>query len=183
MKYYLYHYYERENGPFKNLSSLSLEAGEEVLRKLKQEPDVFASNRSDDYLKIRRELEKTARELFIAKGGKPKKEYPHYMTLGKCEWIQGWYKDGGELFVDLEEFSPEILSFTYGDLFPTMRYKDGKEYRGQVYTKTEIMDLINRYGLPQQWNPEGKKGPERYVEVQIWDDKALRGKFNEDSSY
>lgn len=73
MKYYLYHYYEREHGPFRNLSSLSLEAGEEVLRKLKQEPDVFASNRSDDYLIIRRELENTARERFITKGGKPKK--------------------------------------------------------------------------------------------------------------
>ena len=49
MKYYLYHYYERVQGPFRNLSSLPLEVGEEVLRQLKQEADVFASKRSDDY--------------------------------------------------------------------------------------------------------------------------------------
>ena len=111
--------------------------------------------------------------MFIDKGGNPKKQYPHYMTLGECEWIREWYKEGCVLQVDLEEFSPEILSFTYGDLFPTMRYKDGKEYREQVYTKEEIMELINRYGLPQQWNPEGKAGPERYIEVQVWDDEVI----------
>ena len=173
MKYDLYHYYERKYGPFKNISSLSMEAGEELLRKLREEGSVFAGQRSEGYLKIRRDLEGRARELFIAKGGSPTKHYPHYMTLGKCEWIRGWYRDGCELRIDLEDFSPGILSFTYGDLFPTMRYKDGKEYREQVYVKEEIMELIHRYGLPQEWNPDGKSGPERYVEVQVWDDEVI----------
>ena len=170
MKYYLYHYYERARGPFKNLSSLSLEDGEEVLQQLKLDNGIFASQRSDDYLKIRKELENTARKLFIDKGGRPKQHYPHYMTLGECNWIRGWYRDGCELRIDLEEFSSETISFTYGDLFPTMRYKDSRAYRGQVYTKSEILDLVDRYGLPQQWNPDGEKGPERYIEVQVWDD-------------
>jgi hypothetical protein len=39
------------------------------------------------------------------------------------------------------------------------------EYRGQVYTRTEMMDLIQKYGLPQEWNREGICGPERYIEV------------------
>lgn len=158
MGYFLYHYYEHDRGPFKNLSSLSLEAGEEVLRQLRLDADVFASKRSDDYLKVRRDLENRARNLFIAKGGKPRQQYPHYMTLGECKWIQEWYRDGKVLRIDLEKFSSETISFSYGDLFPTMRYKDSQEYRGQIYTKSEIMDLIKRYGLPQQWNPDGKKG-------------------------
>ncbi|BBH24673.1 hypothetical protein Back11_60180 [Paenibacillus baekrokdamisoli] len=55
-----------------------------------------------------------------------------------------------------------------------MRYQDGKPYRNQVYTIDEIYNVINEFGLPQDWNPEGQNGPERYIEVQIWDDEPLR---------
>lgn len=46
-------------------------------------------------------------------------------------------------------------------------------YRNQVYTLNEIRKVINEFGLPQVWNFDGNKGPERYIEVQIWDDKPL----------
>jgi hypothetical protein len=54
-----------------------------------------------------------------------------------------------------------------------MRYQDGKPYRNQVYTINEIYKVIKEYGLPQQWNSDGHNGPERYIEVQIWDDKPI----------
>lgn len=54
-----------------------------------------------------------------------------------------------------------------------MRYKDGKPYRNQVYTKDEIVRVIEQFGMPQEWNASGDKGPERYIEVQIWDDKPI----------
>jgi hypothetical protein len=31
-------------------------------------------------------------------------------------------------------------------------------------------------GLPQEWNRDGSKGPERYVEAQIWDERVI-GKY------
>lgn len=65
-------------------------------------------------------------------------------------------------------------AFTYGDLFPTMRYEDGKPYRKQVYTKREIVQIVDTYGLPQDWNRDGSLGPERYIEVQIWDDVIVK---------
>ena len=34
----------------------------------------------------------------------------------------------------------------------------------------EILKIIDKYGLPQDWNPDGKYGPERYVEVHVWSD-------------
>ncbi|MBO0995565.1 hypothetical protein [Bacillus sp. SD088] len=37
-----------------------------------------------------------------------------------------------------------------------------------------LYEVIDQYGLPQEWNPEGNKGPERYIEVQIWDDQPIR---------
>jgi hypothetical protein len=55
-----------------------------------------------------------------------------------------------------------------------MRYHDGKPYRKQVYTLTDLPELIRCYGLPQDWNPDGTKGPDRYIEAQIWDDSLLQ---------
>jgi hypothetical protein len=55
-----------------------------------------------------------------------------------------------------------------------MHYNDGKPYRGQVYTRSELADVIERHGLPQVWNPDGCGGPERYIEAQIWDDAPLK---------
>ncbi|SDS73063.1 hypothetical protein SAMN05444162_2139 [Paenibacillaceae bacterium GAS479] len=172
-KLFLYHYYESENGPFKNLSALPYIESQKVLDNLRQEGAVFASKRSDEYLKLRRELEERARNVFMSKGGRPIKFYPHYMTYGKCDWLKQWYKNGEELKIDINEFDPKTVSFTYGDLFPTMRYMDGKSYRGMIYTKDEIMKLIEKYGWPQEWNKDGNNGPERYIEVQIWDDKVI----------
>ncbi|XEC96639.1 hypothetical protein AB6A23_08895 [Paenibacillus tarimensis] len=175
--FFLYHYYEAENGPFKNLSALAYDEARMVMDRLKRDEALFASRRSDDYLIIRRQLEERARELFICKGGKPVNRYPHYMTLGRCDWIKEWYKNGREIRIHLDEFDLETVSFTYGDLFPTMRYKDGKPYREKLYIKDEIIEIIERFGWPQRWNQDGTKGPERYIEVQIWDDRVIRQFF------
>lgn len=170
----LYHYYDEATGPFRNLSDLSPEEAEAVQERLRREGGTFAARRSADYLTVRRELEEVARRLFQAKGGAPARERPHYMTLGACPWLLGWYRCGRELRIPAAAFDPRTVSFTYGDLFPTMRYRDGKPYRGQVYTWNEIRELIHRYGLPQQWNGDGSGGPERYIEAQVWDDRPLR---------
>ncbi len=131
---FLCHYYEAEKGPFLNLSDFAPAEAEQVLDQIRQRGDIFASKRSPDYLTIRRELETKVRQLFIAKGGRPVRERPHYMILGACSWLIDWYKNGRELWVPLTAFHPEIVSFTYGDTFPAMRYQDGKPYRRQVYT-------------------------------------------------
>lgn len=170
----LFHYYDESTGPFVNLSDLEVDEAEKVLNEIRFNNKGFASKRSADYLHIRRELELKAREIFVSKGGKPTRSYPHYMTLGKCPWLLDWYPMGKELGIPIHEFDPLSISLTYGDLFPTMRYQDGKPYRNQVYTLHEISQVINEYGLPQEWNRNGEKGPERYIEVQIWDDKPLK---------
>ena len=135
---------------------------------IKREGAVFAGKRKDDYLVVRRDLEDWVRSLFIEKGGRPVRERPHYMTLGSCPWLLDWYVDGRELSIPLSKFGKEVISFTYGDTFPAMRYKDDKPYRGIVYTLDEIDEVVNRYGLPQYWNSDGSKGPDRYIEAQIW---------------
>ncbi len=173
---YFYHYYEKHNGPFKNLSNLSLVTAQDVLDKIKAENQLMAAHRYPGYLERRKELEQIAKNLFIAKGGKPVRKVPHYMVVGECTWLQTWYQEGCYVKIPLTAFNPETISFSYGDLFPTFspRVTDQKEYRRQVYTLSEIIRIIEKYGFPQDWNSEGIHGPERYIEVQVWDDQPLK---------
>jgi len=179
MPFNLYHYFDKDVGPFRNLSKLTIEEAEEVSNRIKIDGKAFASRRSNDYMSIRRELEAIAREQFIAKGGRPYNRFPHYMTLESCDWLLSWYKNPGQIVISWEELLEETVSFTYGDLFPTMRYEDGKPYRKQVYTKSEIKEIISQYGFPQEWNSNGSHGPERYIEVQVWDEEVIKRFLND----
>jgi hypothetical protein len=171
---FLSHYYEECDGSFRKMSDLSEHEAEVVLRQIRQVGDPFASQRTDDYLAVRLRLEEKVRELFTAKGGSPKRLHPHYLIVGACPWLKSWYPHGCELRIPLAAFGMENVSFTYGDTLPAMRYQDGKPHRGQVYTLAELPGLIECYDLPQVWNAEGKYGPDRYIEAQVWDDEPLR---------
>lgn len=171
---FLTHYYENADGPFSNLSRLPLEQAEQILEDIRKRGDRFASQRSSDYLKRRLELEDRIRQLFEEKGGQPKLNRPHYMILGSCPWLKQWYVDGQEVQIELTAIPEGCVSFTYGDSFPAMNYQDGKPYRGRVYTLSELGEIIQRYGLPQDWNPDGRGGPERYIEAQLWNDDPVR---------
>ena len=160
--------------PSQILSMLPLEQAERILEEIRRNGNRFASQRSGDYLKKRLELETRIRQLFELKGGQPKLTHPHYMILGACPWLKGWYVDGQELQIKLTSIPKKCISFTYGNSFPAMNYNDGKSHRGQVYTVTELGEIIQRYGLPQEWNSDGKGGPERYIEAQVWDEAPLK---------
>lgn len=172
----LCHYYERNIGPFINLSDLPLEKAQQVLDEIRHKGDSFAAQRGLDYLPKRFNLEDKARELFIVKGGKPVRRRPHYLTLGNCmyEFKTWWYKECEEFLLPLSSISPDVVSFTYGDLFPCMFAPEDKPWRRQVYTLDEICKIVEEYGLPQEWNPDGKQGIERYVEAQLWIDVPLK---------
>ena len=175
IKFDLYHYFESSIGPFKNLSALSIENAQKIMDKIKAENKTFATHRYDGYLERRKELEQIAREIFIKKGGKPIRDVPHYLVVESCDWLKTWYLNGDFIKIPIQEFDLSTVSFTYGDMFPTFGRAsiDGKEYRKQVYVYSEIVDLIKKYGLPQIWNKDGRFGPERYIEVQLWSDVPI----------
>jgi hypothetical protein len=164
---FLSHYYEANIGPFINLSDLNPHQAEKQLARIRQRGETFASQRSADYLSIRRDLEVRIRELFTQEGGQPIRQRPHYMILGACPWGLSWYVNGCELRMRLDDFPTGIVSFTYGDSFPTIRFQDGKPYRDQVFLLDEIPGLVLQFGLPQVWNANGEHGPDRYIEAQI----------------
>ena len=176
-KMYLYHYYDKTIGPFKNLSESSQEEAAKIMEKIKAEkPGAFCTKRNPDYMEKRRYYEEILRQEFLKKGGIIQREVPHYMVVEKCDFLESWYENSKFLKIPIEQFDKRTISFTYGDSHPTFSDKvnDGKEYRKKLYTYDEILEIIKKYGLPQSWNPDGKLGPERYVEVHIWSDETIK---------
>lgn len=170
----LTHYYDATCGPFRSLTALPPEEADRLQARICDRGLGFASQRKPDYLTVRRDLEARIWLLFVAKGGRPQRNTPHYFILGTCDWVLNWYAQGASVTVTIADLDPAVVSLTYGDSFPAMRFGDGKPWRGQVYLLDELADLVERYGLPQDWNADGSQGPDRYIEAQVWSDEPLR---------
>jgi len=172
---YLYHYFEKEAGPFANLSELSLDDEQKIQDKLKREGKVFAAQRNAEYFSRRRYLEQLVRKLFMEKGGCPIRQTPYYMVVGECPWLETWYQAGRHVKIPISEFDLKTISFTYGDMFPTFSPKvtDDLEFRRTVYTYDEILNIIDKYGLPQNTWRQSVFAQPAYVEVQVWSDEPI----------
>ena len=147
-----------------------------MLKQIKIErPNSLCAARDADYIQKRRNCEEILRREFAAKGGIIEVESPYYMVLEHSPWLSTWYEQPDFLKIPIEEFDIRKLSFTYGDSMPTFSPKvnDGKEYRRKVYTYEEILGVIEKYGLPQDWNDDGANGPERYIEVHVWSGETI----------
>lgn len=176
---FLYHYYDKTIGPFKNLSDLDREEADKVLQQIAiTKPNAQCAKRSADYMQARAYYENILRTEFQKKGGYIQRQVPHYMVVEHSPWLSTWYENSAYIKIPIEEFDLRTVSFTYGDSHPTFsdRVNDGKEYRKKLYTYDEILEVIDKYGLPQDWNDDGKFGPERYIEAHIWSDEVI-GKY------
>ena len=169
---YLYHYFERKTGPFVSISGLSLENQMEIQSQFTA--PFLVENRNQRYYERRTELERLMRLMFIEKGGKPILDVPYYMAVGESPFLATWFEESEYVKIPISEFDLQTLSFTYGDAFPTFseRVADGMEYRKKIYLYDEILDIIQKYGLPQDsW--DGTYESPCYVEVQVWSDKPI----------
>lgn len=176
----LYHYFDQNIGPFMNLSDLGIEGAKKLLEEIKKNrPNCQCAKRQACYVEDRLYYESILRSEFLKKGGKIERRAPHYMVVEHSPWLSTWYDNLGFVKIPIEEFDISTLSFTYGDSHPTFSPKvnDGKEYRKKLYTYEEILQVIDKYGLPQEWNDDGRYGPERYIEVHIWSDETIKKYF------
>ena len=158
----LYHYFDRTIGPFMNISDLGIDEAKELLEKIKgNRPNCQCAKRQACYVEDRLYYENILRSEFLKKGGKIERRVPHYMVVEHSPWLSTWYDNSDFIKIPIEEFDISTLSFTYGDSHPTFSPKvnDGKEYRKKLYTYEEILQVIDKYGLPQEWNDDGKYGP------------------------
>ncbi len=173
----LYHYYDRRVGAFRSLSDLPIDKANQILSETAvQKPNTQCAKRPADYMKKRLYYEDILRKEFIKKGGLIQRTSPHYMVVEQSSWLSTWFENSAFIKIPIERFDLRTVSFTYGDSHPTFssRINDDKEYRKKLYTYNEILDIIEKYGLPQDWNNDGKYGPERYIEAHIWSDNVIK---------
>ena len=179
----LYHFFDRRTGPFRSLSRMPREEAESLLGKIRAErPDSLCAQRDGQYVEKRHSTEALLRREFAARGGIMEIESPHYMVVEFSPWLYSWYEQPAYIRIPAEEFDLRTVSFTYSDSMPTFsdRVNDGKEYRKKLYLYDEIPELIRKYGLPQDWNDDGKHGPERYIEAHVWSDRTVERYLAED---
>ena len=173
---FLYHYYDKRTGPFKSLTALPEDEADKVLKEvIEKRPNSMCAKRDDSYISKRRACEEKLKNEFAKKGGIIEIPSPHYMTLGHSPWLYSWYEEPEYIKIPIDKVDTRKISFTYGDSMPTFSdlITDGKEYRKKVYTYEEILEVIEKYGFPQEWNDDGAHGPERYIEAHVWSDDVL----------
>lgn len=175
---YLYHYFDEKIGAFTSLSDIPINDAKAILKTIKEtKPNVQSATRYPEYMERRHIIEDILKTEFTKKGGIVKRKSPHYMVVEHSPWLSTWFENSAFIKIPIEEFETKTISFTYGDAFPVfsdIKHKmDDKEYRRKVYTYDEILKIIDKYGLPQDWNNDGAYGPSRYVEAHIWSDETI----------
>jgi hypothetical protein len=170
------HYYLRENGPFRSLSDLP--AGSEdpifldLLTRHKRELG-YRRRYGKDYIRIRRRVEDQLRELFIARGGNPRRRHPFYLVYGESAWFRDLNANQDEVRIPLSDLDPETTSVTFPDSFIALSRND-KPYYNQVFLLGELSELVERFGVPandhlvpyeRYWETDF----ELYIEIQLWD--------------
>lgn len=176
----LTHYYRDE--PFRSLTDLEPAEVVEVLDHLSQTRMLrrrLSREYRDFYFRQRRRFERIMYEQFVEKGGRPKRERPHYLILGESEiWAE---IEPRSLRIPLEAVASEVISFTYTDSW--CAYVDRtltglpiprKPQYETVYRLDELSALIDDYGWPgDRWKTEPEWEHDVYVEAQVWDDDAV----------
>jgi hypothetical protein len=182
---YLTHYYSIDKEPFQSLSALSDEEAIEIMEKLCDDTPYGARFKNPiQYLKDRKDTERWVREAFMAKGGKPKDEFPIPMVLGSSKWLGEAAPDRekqGEIRIPLSVFTDYDVSFTYPDSMISRWFGREKpveyyqaELHGKVFTLSEILSIVKKKGMPEEaWETNLPKSLAPYIEAQVWNHELL----------
>jgi hypothetical protein len=175
----LTHYYHKKDSPFQSLSSLSDQEALSIMLSLQDRSGLVYRRFRDPekYLQHRREVESWVRQEFIKKGGKPISTYPHYFVVGRAIWIEEGY-DGESRMMQfpVSTFKDKQVSFTYPDSMisywlksQTDRVFFRPEYHGQVFSLSEICQMIDLFGVPvEEWRTEESRRYDLFIEAQVW---------------
>jgi hypothetical protein len=185
---YLYHYYKKNQPPFRTLTSLPFDEAKKIMCEGLAEEAIFNDLIPawiDNFLNLRYDRDKTLREKFIAIGGKPVRAVPVYFTLGANEGMKTWFDEPDWLKIPVSEFESDTVSFTYGDSFAVFNpaLDTGEEWRGKVFRYDEILKLIDKYGFPEDppYDMKNRIFPEgrhinhclKFIEAHVWSDTVL----------
>jgi len=172
---YLYHFYIKGNAPFRSIMDMRFTTVEQYVS-YALENDLAVGEYFDRcYFERRLLYEALMRKQFIEIGGEPVLEHPYYCTLGYGKSFNQ-HRNKSFVRIPINRVDTKIVSFTYGDSFPTFNEENAncqREYFSKVYDYNGIMAIIKKYGSPGIKN-KNNYGYETYIEAQIWDDNIIK---------
>jgi hypothetical protein len=187
---HLIHFYRSGTEPFRTLSSLPEGEAIQMMQELYVEGAIFWDRFKEpaQYLRMRKQIEQSLRQAFIAKGGMPREAYPIYMVLGRSKWMQNdldaaTLATTNQVQVPLSLFRDSDVSFTYPDSMVSFLLAQDKgseyylpDYHGKVFTLSEIHSVIRLNGLPgEKWGTNLPVLWPNYIEAQVWNHEPLLG--------
>ncbi len=175
------HNYDPARGPFRNLCCLPDNEAEAVLASIR------ASGRraiKPNYLIRRRRTEAWLLAERTRKLGVPRLRHPIYFFLGDmADGVDAARPDS--IILPLSRFAEDMLTFTYPDSMASLPLgtradlaHERKPYHGQVFTLSEIRDVVAALGMPKRTD-FGSLAGDRFIEVQLWDDQPLQMLLNQ----
>jgi hypothetical protein len=180
----LTHYHHCDDPPFQTLSALPDQAALGVIARLSDRTGAVYDRfrHPQRYLQQRRATEAWLRQEFIRKGGQPRTQYPQYFVVGQATWIESGF-DGQSCAIKMPRsaFRADQISFTYPDsmISDWLRTQTDErfyhpEYHGQVFTLSEIRQIIDQFCLPgEAWRTDKTRKYDLFIEAQVWGDLPM----------
>jgi hypothetical protein len=168
------HTYHPGRGAFRNICCLPRAEAEHIISAIRNEG--FSILKAD-YLQRRMRAEAWLVAERTRKLGVTPLVRPIYFFLG--DMTDGWDKSRpAAIVLPLADFSADMLTFTFPDSMtscPELRGSDDSAHpcHGQVFTFTEMAEMVSRHGFPDPRLPREQRGPDAFIEVQLWDDRPL----------
>jgi hypothetical protein len=179
---FIRHYHLIDKEPFLNLSDLSEEERAPIVQELKERKVSGETHRGypDWYFVQRKEAEQNLRKAFIAKGGKPQRQSPHYFTLGRSIGYEWMYKDKFQTIDILLSAIKSELYFSIGDTLWTFARSHNPEvtfekkwFQGKLFTYEETSEIIKELELDLEDHDSVNSHNIFVIECFIWSDEEL----------
>lgn len=173
------HIYDPERGPFRNLCSLSDREAASVLDEIARSGQ---KSIKPSYLERRRATESWLLRERTRKLGPPRLRCPIYFFLGNmADWVDPSRPCSHVL--PLARFDEAAITFTYPDSMASFLLgfrpdlaEERQPYHGKLFTMREIEELVAIEGMPgDRWQRDPARRHDRFVEMQLWDDRSLSG--------
>ena len=178
---FITHYHLADRQPFLTLSEIKGSRDEAIFENLKnrhRSDPSYKRRYGRSYLTTRRRIESKLRQLFVARGGEPRRKYPFYFVLGQSSWFHGLVREHLEIKIALSSLDPQTTSFTFPDSYVALSSNE-KPYHGQVFLLPDLESVVGKYGMPKDervsdYQSYWKGDFEKYIEFQIWEDQIVQ---------
>ena len=108
----LYYYFEQLTNPLQSISALPVQEAKKVMSDIQRE-GIYLRHLVLLDIERRAELERIVRKQFVARGGNPRRNTPHYFVAEACLWLETWYFNAQHIAIPIDVLDTDYLSFTY----------------------------------------------------------------------